>query len=97
METETKTHNNRKAKMENNELKWQGTCVRAHVSRLRRQLKAGGYEVEGVVKDGFVQAWLTAEGDRVRVFSAMDMRGAWSILAVPGLLTGEDEAEEVEA
>ena len=84
--------------MENNDLKWQGTCDRAHVSLLRRDLKAKGYEVEGVVKDGFVQAWLvTLVDERVRVFSAMDMRGTWSILAVPGLLTGEDEAEEVEA
>ena len=83
--------------MENNDLKWQGMCDRAHVSLLRRDLKAKGYEVEGGVKDGFVQAWLTGEDDRVRVFSAMDMRGTWSILALPGLLTGEDEAEEVEA
>ena len=89
--------------MENNELKCQGTCDRAHVSLLRRDLKAKGYEVEGGVKGGFVQAWLTGEGehphpdDRVRVFSAVDMRGAWSILAVHGLLTGEDEAEEVTA
>ena len=83
--------------MENNDLKWQGMCDRAHVSLLRRDLKAKGYEVEGVVKDGFVQAWLTGEDDRVRVFSAMDTGGTWSILALPGLLTGEDEAEEVEA
>lgn len=64
-------------------LKFHGICPRSQVRDLRKSLVANGYTVTGYLKDGRIVATLdTGE----RVFSAMDMRGAWSVLALPGLL-----------
>ena len=76
--------------MQERELEFQGVCPQKTVVILRRSLKANGYELEGTCATGLIVASL--EG--VRIFSAIKYGGgAWSVLAVPGLLLMEDGSD----